>query len=124
MAARRTLKSAKSAGSRMERVTADYLARALDDDGIDRQVRMGALDTGDVRGVKIHGQKIAIEVKNVAKMNLAGWAKEAEIERGNLDALAGVTVHKRHGNGVPGDQWVTLTLRDFAAIISGARDPE
>lgn len=124
MAARRTLKSAKSAGSRMERVTADYLARALDDDGIDRQVRMGALDTGDVRGVKIHGQKIAIEVKNVAKMNLAGWAKEAEVERGNLDALAGVIVHKRHGNGVPGDQWVTLTLRDFAAIISGARDPE
>lgn len=123
MAGRRTLASAKAAGTRMERTTADYLAMALDDEGVDRQVRTGALDTGDVRGVRIHGQKIAIEVKNVSKMNLAGWAREAEVERGNLDALAGVVVHKRHGNGVAADQWVSMTLRDFAAIVSGQRDP-
>lgn len=117
----RSLKSAKNAGTRMERVTADYLARVLDDDGIDRQVKTGALDLGDVRGVKIWGKKVAIEVKNTAKINLAGWAAEAEIERGNLDALCGLTVHKRHGKAAPEDQWVTMTLKDLAALLSGHR---
>lgn len=105
----------------MEREQADYLAAVLDDDGIDRQVKTGAFDVGDIRGVKIHGQRVAVEVKNTAKINLAGWAAEAEVERGNLDALAGVTIHKRHGKGDPADQWVTMTARDFAAIVSGAR---
>lgn len=108
----------------MERVMADYLASELDDDGIDRQVKTGAFDTGDIRGVKIHGQRIAVEVKNTAKINLAGWAAEAEIERGNLDALAGVVIHKRHGKGAPGEQWVTMSARDFAAIVSGMRGAE
>lgn len=110
-------------GSTFERSIADYLAAALDDDGIDRQVKTGGKDKGDIRGVKIHGQRVAIECKNTAKMDLAGAAAEAEVERGNLDALAGVIVHKRHGKGQPGDQWVTMTLRDFAAILTGERDP-
>ncbi|WP_345154901.1 hypothetical protein, partial [Arthrobacter ginkgonis] len=97
----RTRASAKAAGTRMERQAADYLAGALDDDGVDRQVKTGAKDTGDIRGVKAHGQRIAVEVKNTTRTNLAGWAAEAEVERGNLDALAGVVVHKRHGVGDP-----------------------
>ncbi|MFJ2619715.1 hypothetical protein [Glutamicibacter sp. NPDC087344] len=108
----------------MERVTADYLARALDDDGIDRQVRTGALDLGDVRGVKIWGQPVAIECKDVATMALPAWLREAERERGNLDALAGVVVHKRRGSAIPGEQLVTMTLRDFGALLSGARPDE
>lgn len=117
----RTLRSAKAAGSSFERQTADYLAAALNDDAIDRQVKTGGKDKGDIRGVKLHGQRIAVECKNTAKINLAGWAAEAEVERGNLDALAGVIVHKRHGKGQPADQWVTMTLADFAALLAGAR---
>lgn len=117
----RSLRSAKNAGTRMERMTADYLAAALDDDGIDRQIKTGALDLGDVRGVKIWGQRVAVEVKNTAKVNLSGWVAEAEVERGNLDALAGVVVHKRHGRAAPEDQWVTMTLKDFAALLAGSR---
>lgn len=120
----RSLKSAKNAGTRMERVTADYLARVLDDDGIDRQVKTGALDLGDVRGVKIWGKPVAIECKDVATMALPAWLREAEVERGNKDALAGVVVHKKRGSGIPGDQYVTMSLRDFGAILSGSRDPE
>lgn len=108
-------------GARFERQIADYLAAAGDDDGIDRQVKTGNLDRGDVRGVKAHGQKIAVECKNLARLQLGPALNEAEVERGNIDGLAGVVIHKRHGKGRPGDQLVTMTVRDFAAIIYGAR---
>lgn len=109
-------------GATFERTTADYLAQQLDDDGIDRQVKTGSKDKGDVRGVKIHGQRIAVECKNLARLNVAAALAEVEIERGNLDALAGVVVAKRHGKGQPGDQLVYMTLRDFAALLTGTRE--
>ena len=108
-------------GSTFERATADYLADALDDDGIDRQVKTGNKDKGDIRGVKIHGQRVAVECKNLARLNVSVALAEAEIERGNLDALAGVVVAKRHGKGQAADQIVYMTLADFAAILSGRR---
>ena len=111
-------------GATFERLIADYLAKELDDDGIDRQIKTGGKDKGDIRGVKLHGQRIAIECKNTAKQALAAWAKEAETERGNLDALAGITIHKRHGKAQPSDQWVTLTVRDLTALLTGQRPQE
>ena len=118
----RSRASAKKAGSSFERSTADYLAAVTNDDRIDRRVKNGAKDRGDIGGVRIHGQRIVLECKNTAKASLGPWAAEAEIERGNDDALAGVVIHKRHGKGKPEDQWVTLTLADFAAILTGSRD--
>lgn len=108
-------------GATFERGVADYLAWALDDENIDRQVKTGKKDKGDIRGVKIHGQKVAVECKNLARLNVAAALAEVEIERGNLDALAGVVVAKRHGKGKPGDQLVYMTLRDLAAILAGVR---
>lgn len=108
-------------GSTFERTTADYLAAALDDDGIDRQVKTGNKDRGDIRGVKVHGQRVAVECKNLARLNVGTALAEAEVERGNLDALAGVVVAKRHGKGQPADQLVYMTLADFAALLSGRR---
>jgi hypothetical protein len=113
--------SAKKAGSTFERATADYLA-AVVDDRIDRRVKNGAKDRGDIGGVRIHGQRVVLEVKNTARINLAGWANETEIERGNDDAIAGVIIHKRHGTAKPAEQWVTMTLADFAALLTGNRD--
>jgi hypothetical protein len=54
-------------------------------------------------------------------MNLAGWVAEAETERVNDGALAGVVVHKRRGKGHAGDQYVTMTLNDFVALLTGTR---
>lgn len=85
---------------------------------------MGAKDRGDVAGVRIHGQRVVIECKNVTRLDLAGWMREAEIERGHDDALAGVIVHKRHGVGDPLEQWVTCTVREFAALLAGHRIEE
>ena len=117
----RTRASAKKAGSSFERQVADYLALTVDD-RIDRRVKSGNQDRGDIGGVRIHGLRVVLECKNTAKTSLGTWANEAETERGNDDALAGVIVHKRHGKGQPADQWVTLTLADFAALLTGNRD--
>jgi hypothetical protein len=39
----------------------------------------------------------------------------------NDEALAGVVIHKRHGKGKAGDQWVTMPLADLVAILTGSR---
>jgi hypothetical protein len=120
----RTNRSARQAGTRFERQIADYLKDQLDDDRIDRRVKRGNQDRGDIAGIRIHGQRIVAECKDTARPSLGPWIRETETERGNDDALAGIIIHKRTGHGAPGDQFVTLTLRDFAAILSGTRPEE
>lgn len=119
----RSRTSAKKAGSSFERLVADYLARYVDD-RIDRRVKAGAKDRGDIAGVRVAGRRLVLECKNTTRTDLAGWTAEAEIERGNDDAIAGVVVHKRHGKGKAEDQWVTMTLRDLASIIAGVHIEE
>lgn len=116
----RNRRSARDAGARLERAVADYLAAHVDD-RIDRRVRNGAKDRGDIAGLRHMGQRVVVEVKDCARTDLAGWATEAEVERGNDDAVSGLVVHKRHGRGDPGDQWVTCTLRDLVALLTGVR---
>lgn len=53
---------------------------------------------------------------------LGPWSGEAEVERINDGALAGIIVHKRHGKGQPGQQWVTMTMDEFIAIVNGNRE--
>lgn len=102
---------------------ADGLAEALGDDRIDRMVKRGNKDRGDLTGIRCHGQPVAVEVKNTARMDLPAWTREAEIEAGNLDALAGVVISKRHGVGDPLEQWVHMTVREFLALLTGQRVP-
>lgn len=116
----RSRASAKKAGTSFERLVADYLAEHVDD-RIDRRVKTGALDKGDIAGVRHLGERVVIECKSTAKTSLSGWASEAEAERINDDALAGVIAHKRHGKGKAEDQWVTMTLSEFVALLTGNR---
>lgn len=109
----------KQRGTAFERLIADALAEAFHDDRIDRAPLRGNLDRGDISGVRSPFGKVAVEVKNVARLDLAGWVQEAEVERGNLDAIAGVVIHKRRGKGQALDQYVTLTVRDFVALLGG-----
>ncbi|GAA3962948.1 hypothetical protein [Gordonia caeni] len=119
----RNHRSAKAAGTRFERNIADTLAQHVDD-RIDRRVKTGAKDRGDIGGVRLHGQRIVLECKNTSRINLATWMRETEDERGNDDALAGLIIHKRHGKGDPLDQWVTCTLRELIAILRANRIEE
>ena len=108
----------------METAVARYLATQLNDDRIERRTKTGAKDRGDISGLRHHGARLVIEVKDCARMALGEWVTEAETERGNDDALAGITVHKRVRRGDMGDQYVTMTLRDLVALLTGARPEE
>lgn len=120
----RSRASARSAGARFERSVADYLAAHVDD-RIDRRPKYGSKDRGDLGGLRgPYGQRLVVEVKDCARLQLAAWAAEAEVERGNDDAVAGLIVHKRHGVADPAGQWVTCTLADLVAVLTGTRPAE
>lgn len=120
----RSRASAKAAGTRHETAIAGYLAQHVDE-RIERRARTGAKDRGDISGLRAPGGgRIVVEAKNVTRTALAEWAAEAEAERANDDALAGLIVHKRHGVGDPSAQWVSCTLRDLVAILTGHRPEE
>jgi hypothetical protein len=112
--------SAKKAGSSFELLVAEFLAFRLADDRIERRVKHGAKDTGDISGVRtLSGGRVVIEVKNTARDNLPAWIREAEVERVNDDAVIGVVAHKKHGTGNPADQYVSMTLETFATLLEG-----
>jgi len=115
----RSRASAKAAGTAAERAVADHLAQALDDDRIDRRVKTGNKDRGDITGLRIHGQRLTVEVKNCARTDLAGWTAEAQIEAGNDDALAGIVIHKRKGTTNVNRWYVTMTVAELIALITG-----
>ena len=117
----RNRQSAKAAGAAAERAVADYLARQLKDDRIDRRVKTGAKDRGDVGGVRIHQQRMVIEVKNCAKTSLAAWVAEAHTEAGHDDALLGVVIAKRVGTTDAGRWYVHMTVDDLLALMTGQR---
>lgn len=117
----RSRASAKAAGTRTERHLADYLAGALDDDRIDRRARHGAKDRGDIAGLRTHGQRLVIEVKDCARVALPDWTAQAALEADHDDALTGVVVAKRRGTADPGRWWVHMTVDDLLALLTGQR---
>lgn len=117
----RTRASARAAGARFERLVADYLAQHYDD-RIDRRVKTGAVDKGDIGGVRTRdGRRIVLECKDTSRINLAGWGAELETEIENDQALTGAVIHKRHGTADPAKQWVTLTLEQLLWLLKGER---
>lgn len=112
--------SAKKAGTSFETLVAAYLAQHVDD-RIERRRLSGRFDRGDISGLRHMGERVVIECKNTARLNLAGWAAEAETARGNDDATSALIIHKRHGKGSAADQWVTCTLGDLVALLNGTR---
>ena len=117
----RSRRSAKQAGTRFETCVAAALAAALDDDRIERRSHNGAKDRGDISGIRLHGQRVVIECKDTATLRLPEWTAEAQLEAGNDDALVGLVVHKRRGVSDPARQWVTCTVADLVAILTGQR---
>ena len=117
----RNRSSARAAGARAERAVADYLAGALSDDRIDRRPKTGSKDRGDIGGLRVHGRRVVVEVKDCATQTLPAWVAQAHTEAGNDDALVGVVVAKRRGTTDPGTWWVHMTVDDFLALLTGQR---
>lgn len=113
--------SARAAGTRFERMVADYLAKHVDD-RIDRRVKTGNKDRGDIAGLRHMGGRVVLELKDYGGRYLLGpWLNEAEIERGNDDAIAGAVVIKRRATSDPLEQVVVMTTRDLIALLTGER---
>lgn len=113
----RSRTSAKAAGTRFESLIAEFLAFRLADDRIERRAKSGAKDRGDIGGVRFAGHRVVVECKDTARDNLPAWIREAEVERGNDDALIGVVAHKKRGSANPADQYVSMTLETFAILL-------
>lgn len=118
----RSRKSAKAAGSRFERVIADCL-KANVSEFIDRKVRTGAKDTGDIANVYSNiGKKVTLELKDYGgQFHVAEWLREVETERGNAGDDCGVVIAKRRGVADPLDQVCFLTVRDLVVLLTGMR---
>ena len=115
--------SAKAAGAKFERQVADGLAVALQDTRIDRKVKTGSKDKGDIANVfTSQGGRIVIECKDRGGQFYASeWVAEAEVERFNDDALAGIVIAKRKGVTDPMEQYVVMTVSELVALLRGDR---
>lgn len=81
----------------------------------DRRLAGATLDKGDISGIP----GVTIEIKNHAKMDLAGWVAELETEMNNDSAWTGTVLHKRKGTTdvgrwyctQPASVWIELLRR-------------
>lgn len=110
-------------GAKFEQQVAGHMSARLCGD-IERRVKNGMNDRGDISGLRVRGKRCVVECKCCKQMNLSGWLEEAEVERGNDDAEYGIVVHKRRGCGEKrfGENYVTMTLDTFLAILVGGFD--
>lgn len=116
----RNRNSAKKAGASFERLIADYLKTVLANPNIDRRVRTGAKDCGDIANVRTaDGLSIVLECKDYGgQFHVAEWLREAETERLNDNALLGFVVAKRRGVSEPSEQVVFMNLKSLAIILA------
>jgi hypothetical protein len=114
---RTTHASRRDAGTKLVRDACIYLTEALGEEIVPRSTN-GAKDRGDIHGLHIQGERLVVEAKNTTAMSLPQWVREAEVERENDHALAGVVLHKRKGTAAADKQWVSMTLGELVSLIT------
>lgn len=116
--------SAKQAGAKFERHMADWLRDRLRSDHIDRRVKSGRNDKGDIAGVRTAlGARVVIEAKDYGGSLLPStWLAEAAIEASNDDAPIGVVIAKRKGTSDPARQFVLMDTETFCRLLEGGPD--
>lgn len=109
--------SAKKAGTAFETATASHASNTLLYP-VERRTLTGGKDRGDLAGLYLEtGERFVVQVKNVTRQALPAWLKATEEQRVNDGAAFGVCVHKRHGVGAVGDQYVTSTYDMWLAQV-------
>lgn len=111
----RTRSSAKAAGTRAETAVALFL-REQGFPHAERRARTGSKDQGDISGL-LGG---VVEVKDCARLDLAGWIAEAAAEQENAGAWWSAVWHKRRGKASPAGWYVTLRGDVFVALLAEA----
>lgn len=101
----------RAKGTAAESAVVDYLKPLFP--YVERRVGNGTRDRGDLTGIP----GVCVEVKNCARMELAQWVDEAEVERVNADAEIAACWHKRKGTTDPGRWYVTMTGETFRALL-------
>lgn len=124
----RSRATTKKAGTDMEVWSVAHmklgLARLPFAEFIQRRTKNGNKDLGDIANVRLpDGRPLTVEVKNTARLDIAGHLREAEIERLNDGAPAKVVIAKRIGIGETrmGEQLAFMTLDDLIVILGGER---
>ena len=108
--------ASKAKGSQAERDVVKYLKQWFP--YVDRRLAGATLDKGDISGIP----GVTIEIKNHAKMDLAGWIEELLAEMANDGAWTGVVWHKRKGRGSPGDWYCTMPGYVYIELLRKAID--
>lgn len=97
---KRSRRTAKGNGTRMESAVESYLQWALDDLRIQRLRLHGSKDIGDIGNVFFHGRPVCIEVKWTQTMNAPQHMREAIREAGNMDSPYPWVIQKKAGVGL------------------------
>ena len=111
----RSRASAKQAGTRWESAIVDYPA-SRGWRHADRRAKTGALDKGDITGIP----GVVIEAKDVAKISLAEFLREAQAEAENAGAMVGAAWIKRRGKASPADAYVVMDGETFTHLLREA----
>lgn len=85
---------------------------------VERRVGNGIHDRGDIN--LGNGAPVVIEAKNEKRINLAGYLREAHVERDNAHAEVGVAWIKRRGKGSALDGYVVMDGRTFVKLLKDA----
>jgi hypothetical protein len=81
--------------------------------------RIPAGSNADIGDVWLPPPLPAVQVKNVAKLDLSGWCNQVDEQALNANRECGVVVHKRRGKSDPGDWYVTMTLETLTKLLKG-----
>jgi hypothetical protein len=122
------MSAARDKGTRAETAVVNYLRDRLSPwlpeiaAQIDRHPLKGGADMGDIRGLP----KVAIQVKNTKRIDLAGALDSARVQATHADAEVYAAWIKRRGTSNP-DRWYVVldggTFTDLLLDYLGAEVP-
>ena len=82
----------------------------------ERRALNGNLDRGDLAGVP----GLVAEIKNCKTIDLAGWTREAAVEKRNDGADLGVVIAKKRGTTNAADWYAILTVAELCDLLTAA----